>query len=59
VSTQEIVCAVSPPSPQFLRPSTDRHAAEQEHGKSSLMSRHFMQEASSLRNALRTLSIID
>jgi len=31
VSTQEIVCAFSPPSPQFLHPSTDGHDAEQEH----------------------------
>jgi len=31
-STQEIVCAFSPASPQFLRPSTDGLHAEQEHG---------------------------
>ena len=30
--TQEIVCAFSPASPQFLRPSTDGLHAEQEHG---------------------------
>jgi hypothetical protein len=32
VSTQEIVRAFSPASPQFLRPSTDGLHGEQEHG---------------------------
>jgi hypothetical protein len=61
VSTQEIVCAFRPPSPQFLRPSTDGHDAEQEHRKKgSRMLSHFMREASSLlRNAFGTVSIMD
>ncbi len=60
VSAQEIVCAFSPPNPQFPRPSTDGRDAEQAHRKkASRMLSHFMREASSLRNALRTVSIMD
>jgi len=60
MSTQESFVRSSPPSPQFLRPSTDGHDAEQEHRKkASRMLSHFMREASSLRNALRTVSIMD
>jgi hypothetical protein len=54
MSTQEIVCAFSLPSPQFLHPFMDGHDAEQEHRKKkSRMSSHSMRDASSLRDALR------
>jgi hypothetical protein len=51
VSKQEIICGFGPPTPQFLRPSTDGHDAEQEHRKKgSRMSSQAMREPSSLRN---------
>jgi hypothetical protein len=60
VSTQEIVCAFSPPNPECLCPSRNEHDAEQEHRKKKpRMSTHYMREASSLRNAIRTVSIMD
>jgi hypothetical protein len=60
LSTQGIVYAFSPPNPQFLRLSTVGQDAEQQHRKkASCMLSHFMREASSLRNALRTVSIMD
>jgi hypothetical protein len=60
VTRQEIVCDFSPPGPQFLHPSTDGHDAEQEHRKKkSRMSSHSMRDASSLRDALRRVSVID
>jgi len=36
VSTQESVCAISPPGPQLPRASRDGQYAEQEHHKKSL-----------------------
>ena len=60
MSTQESFVRSSPPSPQFLRPFKDGRDAEQEHRKkASRMLSHFMREASSLRNVLRTVSIMD
>jgi len=60
VSTQEIACAFSPPAHNSCALPRDGHDAEHEHcKKASRMSSHSMREASSLRNALRTVLPID
>ena len=61
MSTQEIICAFSPASPQFLRPSTDGLHAEQEHRKKRVSQGEAipLRESSSLRNPFRTRLTMD